>query len=57
MKWPSFVAKLGHYGLVVSEFNSRSEGCGFKSCHIHKLDGNGVTAIPGSIPAPNFGSI
>jgi len=30
------------------------EGCGFESCQI--LDGNGVKAMPGSIPTPNSGS-
>jgi len=40
-------------GLVVSEQDSRLEGRGCKS---HPLsDGNGVKAMPGSIPAPNPG--
>jgi len=39
---------------VVSELDSRLEGRGFKSHPI--LDGNGIKAMPGSIPAPNPGS-
>jgi hypothetical protein len=41
-------------GLVVSKLDSRLEGCGFESYPI--LDGNCVNAMPGLIPAPNFGS-
>jgi len=37
-------------GLVVSKFNSRY--CWYES---RILDGNGVKAMPGSIPAPNSG--
>jgi len=37
--------------LVVSKLASRLEGFGFESHPI--LDGNGVKAMPGSIPAPN----
>jgi hypothetical protein len=42
---------------VVSGLNSRSKGCGFESCLVlYKiLDGNGLKAMPGSIPAPNSG--
>ncbi len=45
-------------GLVVSGLDSRSEGCGLKSCLVlYKiLDGNGLKAMPGSISAPNSGS-
>ncbi len=39
---------------MVSVLDSWLEGCGFESCPI--LDGNGVKAMPGSIPAPNSGS-
>jgi hypothetical protein len=42
-------------GLVVSELDSRSKGCGFKSCLIQILDVNGLKAMPGTIPAPNSG--
>jgi hypothetical protein len=43
---------------VVSGLGSRSKGCGFKSCLVLSkiLDGNGLKAMPGSIPAPNSGS-
>ncbi len=41
-------------GLMVSVLDSWLEGHGFKSCPIR--DGNGVKAMPGSIPAPNSGS-
>jgi len=41
-------------GLVVSEQDSRLEGRRFESHPL--LDGNGVKAMPGSIPAPNPGS-
>ena len=41
-------------GLVVSVLDSWLEGCEFKYPPI--LDGNGVKAMPGSIPAPNSGS-
>ncbi len=34
---------------------SRSEGCGFDPCPM--LDGTGVKAMPGSISAPNSGSL
>jgi len=34
---------------------SRSEGCGFDPRPM--LDGSGVKAMPGSIPAPNSGSL
>jgi len=34
---------------------SRSEGRGFDHCPM--LDGSGVKAMPGSIPAPNPGSL
>ncbi len=37
-----------------SKLDSQLEGHGFKSHPI--LDGNGVKAIPGLIPAPNYGS-
>jgi len=40
--------------LVVSKLISRLEGRGFKTHPI--LNGNGVKAMPGSIPAPNSGS-
>jgi hypothetical protein len=43
-------------GLVVSELDSQSKGCGFESRLIQILDGNGLKAMPGSIPAPNSGS-
>jgi len=36
---------------VVSKLDSRLEGLGFKSHQI--LDGKGIKAMPGSIPAPN----
>jgi len=39
-------------GLVVSKLDSRLEGRGFES-HL-MLDGNGVKAMPGSIPASNW---
>ncbi len=41
-----------------SGLNSQSKGCGFESCLILSkiLDGNGLKAMPGSIPAPNSGS-
>ncbi len=39
---------------MVSALDSRLEGNGFDSHP--KLDGKGVKAIPGSIPAPNSGS-
>jgi hypothetical protein len=42
-------------GLVVSKLDSRLESRGFKSHPI--LDGNGVKAMAGSIPAPNPGSL
>jgi len=42
-------------GLVVSKLDSRLEGHGFESYPI--LDGNSVKAMPGSIPAPNPGSL
>ena len=35
-------------GIVISKLDSRSEGRGFESHPI--LDGNGVKAMPGSIP-------
>ncbi len=38
-----------------SKLDSQLEGCGFESHPI--LDGNGVKAMPGSIPAPNPGSL
>jgi len=41
-------------GLVVSKLDSRLEGHGFESHPI--LDGNGVKAMPGSIPEPNSDS-
>ncbi len=41
-------------GLVVSKLDSRLEGCGFKSHPM--VDGNGVKAMLGSIPAHNPGS-
>jgi hypothetical protein len=43
---------------VVSGVDSRSEGCGFESHLVLSkiLDGNGLKAMPGSIPAPNSGS-
>jgi len=41
-------------GLVLSKLDSQLEGRGFKSHPI--LDGNGVKAMPGLIPAPNPGS-
>jgi len=41
-------------GLVVSKLDSWLEGHGFKSHPI--IDGNGVKAMPWSIPAPNPGS-
>jgi len=41
-------------GLVVSQFDSWLEGCGFESHPI--LDGNCVKTKPGSITAPNPGS-
>jgi hypothetical protein len=44
-------------GLVVSELDSQSKDCGFESRLIQILDGNGLKAMPGSIPAPNSGSI
>ncbi len=40
--------------LLVSKLDSQLEGCGFESHPI--LDGNGVKAMPGSIPAPSPGS-
>jgi hypothetical protein len=43
-------------GIVVSELDSQSKGCGFESRLIQILDGNGLKAMPGSIPAPNSGS-
>ncbi len=43
-------------GLVVSKLDSRSKDCGFESRLIKILDGNGLKAIPGSIPLPNSGS-
>ncbi len=39
-------------GLVVSELDSQFKDCGFESCLIQILDGNGLKAMPGSIPAP-----
>jgi hypothetical protein len=33
------------------------EGCGFESHLIQILDGNGLKAMPGSIPAPNSDSL
>jgi len=45
----------GPNGLVVSELDSRLESRGFKSHPL--LDGNGVKAMPGSIPAINPGSL
>jgi len=39
---------------VVSKLDSQFEGRGFKSHPI--LNGNGVKAMPGLIPAPNQGS-
>jgi hypothetical protein len=41
-------------GLVVSILNSQFEFRGFESHS--RLDGNGVKAMPGSIPATNSGS-
>jgi hypothetical protein len=43
---------------VVSGLELRSKGCGFESCLVLTkiLDGNGLKAMPGSIPAPNSGS-
>ncbi len=43
-------------GLVVSELDSQSKGCGFKSCLIKILDGNGLKLMTGSIPAPKSGT-
>jgi len=40
---------------VVSELDSELEGRGFESHPV--LDGNGVKAMPGSIPATNPGSL
>ncbi len=40
---------------MVSKLNSWLKGRGFESNPI--LDGNGVKAMPGSIPEPNFGSL
>jgi len=40
---------------VVSKLDSRLEGRGFKSPPM--LDGNGVKSMPGSISAPNPGSL
>jgi len=36
-------------------FGSRLEGCGYDPCPM--LDGSGVKAMPGSISAPNSGSL
>jgi hypothetical protein len=45
-------------GLVVSELDSRSKGCGFKSRLFQNTRWKWSTfkAMPGSIPAPNSGS-
>ena len=45
-------------GVVVSELGSRLKGCGFESRLFQILHGNGVKAMPGSIPVktPNPGS-
>ncbi len=43
-------------GLVVSKQDSQSKGCGFKPHFIQILNGNGLKAMPGSMPAPNSGS-
>ncbi len=44
--------KLGSSGRALG---SQSEGCGFDPRPM--LDGSGVKAMPGSIPAPNSGSL
>ncbi len=44
--------KLWSSGRALS---SQSEGCGFNPRPV--LDGSGVKAMPGSIPAPNSGSL
>ncbi len=43
-------------GLVFSELDLQSKGCGFKSRLIKILDGNGLKPMPRSIPEPNSGS-
>jgi hypothetical protein len=42
---------------LVSGLDSRSKGCGFEPHLVLSkiLDGNGLKAMPGSIPAPNSG--
>ncbi len=42
-------------GLVVSGLGSRPKDCGFKSRLVLSkiLDGDGLKAMPGSIPEPN----
>jgi len=40
---------------VVSKLDLQLEGCGFESHPM--LDGTGVKAMPGSIPAPNLCSL
>ena len=37
-------------GVVVSDLGSQSKGCGFESCLFQILHGNGIIAMPGSIP-------
>jgi hypothetical protein len=56
MLGPSSGKSICTKGLVVSKLDSQSKGCGFESCLIQILDGNGLKAMPGSIPAPNSGS-
>ena len=44
-------------GVVVSKLGSQSKGCGLESHLFQILHGNGVKAMPGSIPViPNPGS-
>ncbi len=61
ISWFLNLARILHNGrksdLVVSELDSQSKGCGFESRLIQiLLDGNGLKAMLGSIPAPNSGS-
>ncbi len=43
-------------GLVVSEFDSRSKGCGFKSCLIQYTRCKWCHTMPESISVPSSGS-
>jgi len=47
-----FIVKLWSSGRALGSW---LEGCGFDPCPM--LDGSGVKAMPGSIPAPNSGSL